>query len=48
MFPHCSLGWANLLVEPEGICGDGKGHPYSYDMPVNMWTPPTSIEAVAR
>jgi hypothetical protein len=48
MFPHCSLGWAIFLLSLKEFVETGKGRPYPYDMPVNMWTPPTSVEAVGR
>jgi uncharacterized protein YndB with AHSA1/START domain len=48
MFPHCSLGWAIFLLSLKEFVETGKGRPYPYDMPVNMWTPPTTIEAISR
>jgi uncharacterized protein YndB with AHSA1/START domain len=39
-FPHCSLGWAIFLLSLKEFAETGKGRPYPYDMPVNMWTPP--------
>jgi hypothetical protein len=35
------LGWAIFLLET------GKGRPYPYDMPVNMWAPPKPVEATS-
>jgi uncharacterized protein YndB with AHSA1/START domain len=39
-FPHCSLGWAIFLLSLKEFVETGKGRPYPYDLPVNMWTPP--------
>jgi len=39
-FPHCSLGWAIFLLSLKEFVETGKGRPYPYDMPVNMWAPP--------
>ncbi len=39
-FPHCSLGWAVFLLSLNEFAETGKGRPYPYDMPVNMWQPP--------
>jgi hypothetical protein len=39
-FPHCSLGWAIFLLSLKEFAETGKGRPYPYDMPVNMWAPP--------
>jgi uncharacterized protein YndB with AHSA1/START domain len=39
-FPHCSLGWAIFLLSLKEFVETGKGRPYPYDMPVNMWSPP--------
>jgi len=39
-FPHCSMGWAIFLLSLKEFVETGKGRPYPYDMPVNMWTPP--------
>ncbi len=40
-FPHCSLGWAVFLLSLKEFVETGKGRPYPYDMPVNMWRPPS-------
>ncbi len=40
MFPHCSLGWAIFLLSLKEFVETGKGRPFPYDMPVNMWSPP--------
>jgi uncharacterized protein YndB with AHSA1/START domain len=40
VFPHCSLGWAIFLLSLKEFVETGKGRPYPYDMPVNMWKPP--------
>lgn len=40
VFPHCSLGWAIFLLSFKEFVETGKGRPYPYDMPVNMWSPP--------
>jgi len=40
-FPHCSMGWAIFLLSLKEFAETGKGRPYPYDMPVNMWMPPT-------
>jgi hypothetical protein len=45
MFPHCSLGWAIFLLSLKEFVEMGKGRPYPCDMPVNMWAPPTTVEA---
>lgn len=42
-FPHCSMGWAIFLLSLKEFVETGKGRPYPYDMPVNMWTPPTQL-----
>lgn len=39
-FPHCSMGWAIFLLSLKEYAETGKGRPYPYDMPVNMWKPP--------
>jgi uncharacterized protein YndB with AHSA1/START domain len=39
-FPHCSMGWAIFLLSLKEFVETGKGRPYPYDMPVNLWTPP--------
>lgn len=39
-FPHCSMGWAIFLLSLKEFAESGKGRPYPYDMPVNMWSPP--------
>jgi uncharacterized protein YndB with AHSA1/START domain len=44
-FPHCSLGWAIFLLSLKEFVETGKGRPYPYDMPVNMWTPPQTTTA---
>jgi hypothetical protein len=41
-FPHCSMGWAIFLLSLKEFAETGKGRPYPYDMPVNMWSPPQS------
>ncbi|MES1189655.1 MAG: SRPBCC domain-containing protein [Steroidobacter sp.] len=40
MFPHCSIGWAIFLMSLKEFVETGKGRPYPYDMPINMWSPP--------
>jgi len=40
-FPHCSLGWAIFLISLKEFVETGKGRPHPYDMPINMWTPPS-------
>lgn len=45
LFPHCSLGWAVFLLSLKEFAETGKGRPYPYDMPVNMWTPPPTSES---
>jgi uncharacterized protein YndB with AHSA1/START domain len=42
-FPHCSMGWAVFLLSLKEFVETGKGRPYPYDMPVNMWVPPTQL-----
>ena len=42
-FPHCTMGWAIFLLSLKEFAETGKGRPYPYDMPVNMWTPPTEL-----
>jgi uncharacterized protein YndB with AHSA1/START domain len=39
-FPHCSLGWAIFLLSLKEYAETGKGRPYPYDLPINMWKPP--------
>jgi len=39
-FPHCSLGWVIFLLSLKEFVETGKGRPYPYDMPVNLWAPP--------
>jgi uncharacterized protein YndB with AHSA1/START domain len=46
MFPHCSLGWAIFLLSLKEFVETGKGRPYPYDIPVNMWAPPAKLEAI--
>lgn len=46
-FPHCSLGWAIFLLSLKEFVETGKGRPHPYDMPVNMWTPPTQMNTEA-
>ncbi len=43
MFPHCSMGWATYLLSLKEFVETGKGRPYPYDMPVNMWSPPEGV-----
>ena len=40
-FPHCSLGWAIFLLSLKEFVETGKGRPHPYDMPVNLWKPPS-------
>ena len=40
LFPHCSMGWAIFLLSLKEFVETGKGRPFPYDMPVNMWEPP--------
>jgi uncharacterized protein YndB with AHSA1/START domain len=40
LFPHCSMGWAIFLLSMKEFVETGKGRPFPYDMPVNMWKPP--------
>jgi len=40
MFPHCSMGWAIFLLSLKEFVETGKGRPFPYDMPVNLWAPP--------
>jgi uncharacterized protein YndB with AHSA1/START domain len=40
-FAHCSMGWAIFLLSLKEFVETGKGRPHPYDMPVNLWTPPT-------
>lgn len=40
-FPHCSLGWAIFLISLKEFVETGKGRPHPYDMPINMWRPPS-------
>lgn len=39
-FPHCSLGWAIFLLSLKEFVETGKGRPYPYDMPIDLWKPP--------
>ena len=39
-FPHCSLGWAIFLMSLKEFVETGKGRPFPYDLPINLWTPP--------
>ncbi|HVZ85006.1 MAG TPA: SRPBCC domain-containing protein [Terracidiphilus sp.] len=41
-FAHCSFGWAIFLLSLKEFAETGKGRPYPYDMPVNMWKPPAT------
>ena len=45
LFPHCSLGWAIFLLSLKEFAETGKGRPYPYDLPINMWTPPSTQAA---
>jgi len=45
LFPHCSMGWAIFLLSLKEFVETGKGRPYPYDMPVNMWTPPAQTQS---
>jgi uncharacterized protein YndB with AHSA1/START domain len=47
IFPHCSLGWAVFLLSLKEFVETGKGRPYPYDLPINLWTPPASSSAAA-
>ncbi len=40
LFPHCSMGWAIFLLSLKEFVETGKGRPFPYDMPVNLWSPP--------
>src|SRR5262249_54766758 len=40
MFPHCSIGWAIFLISLKEFVETGKGRPYPYVMPINLWSPP--------
>ena len=40
-FPHCSMGWAIFLLSLKEFVETGKGRPHPYDMPVNLWKPPS-------
>ncbi len=42
-FPHCSMGWAIFLLSLKEFVETGKGRPHPYDMPINMWSPPTEV-----
>ncbi len=42
LFPHCSMGWAIFLLSLKEFVETGKGRPFPYDMPVNLWKPPES------
>ncbi|MGB2626274.1 MAG: SRPBCC domain-containing protein [Candidatus Acidiferrum sp.] len=42
LFPHCSMGWAIFLLSLKEFVETGKGRPFPYDMPVNLWEPPHS------
>lgn len=39
-FPHCSMGWAIFLISLKEFLETGKGRPFPYDLPINLWTPP--------
>ena len=39
-FPHCSMGWAIFMLSLKEFAETGKGRPYPYDTPVNLWHPP--------
>jgi len=41
-FAHCSMGWAIFLLSLKEFTETGKGRPHPYDMPVNMWAPPSA------
>ena len=45
-FPHCSFGWATFLLSLKEYAETGKGRPFPYDLPINLWTPPDAVEAV--
>lgn len=40
LFPHCSLGWAIYLMSLKEFVETGKGRPFPYDLPINLWAPP--------
>ena len=42
LFPHCSLGWAVYLMSLKEFVETGKGRPYPYDLPINLWAPPAA------
>ncbi|HLK03468.1 MAG TPA: SRPBCC domain-containing protein [Candidatus Acidoferrum sp.] len=48
LFPHCSLGWAIYLLSLKEFVETGKGRPYPYDLPINLWAPPAVQTAEAR
>ena len=45
-FPHCSLGWAIFLLSLKAFVETGKGRPHPYDMPINLWKPPSQSSVV--
>ena len=38
-FPECSMHWAIYLLSLKEFVETGKGRPYPYDLPVNIWSP---------
>jgi uncharacterized protein YndB with AHSA1/START domain len=45
-FAHCSMGWAIFLISLKEFVETGKGRPHPYDMPINLWRPPS--DSVSR